>query len=540
MNDQTRLLIAIVLTFVVVFLWSYLFSPKSPQKSPVKQEEIAEQNNRNSIVIQRQKPSKQLEVFKEKSRFPLDAKKYPKITVDTPLYRAVFCSKGGLLEEFILKRYKESIKPGSLSVKLIRQDLINFGPLGIMWEGKPLWKSIAWSFDHKNLELREGEKKGLTFKTEGGDIDVIRKFIFNGDTYEIVEEVTIVSKKNERGKFSLVLATKPLVANKTRFNKTHIIYYDSKKVLHKKDKLKDLKKGITSESPVFWCGIDSNYFLIAAVPMEGGSFNFYGKYADKSYLVSLNREVNLSLNKPKSFKFYYYFGPKLEGLLKDAPYDLKAAIDYGWFDIIAKPLVKVLNFFYRYVGNYGLAIILLTIVIKIIFWPLSHKSYKSMEKMKKIQPILKKLKEQYKDDRQRMNQELMRVYKTYKINPAGGCLPMLLQIPVFIGLYEALLGATELRHAPFITHIPFTNILWLADLSAKDPLYISPIIMGITMYLQQKLSPSSGDPTQAKIMLIMPIFLTFLFLNFPSGLVIYFITNNVLSTIQQWWMLRKS
>ena len=187
-----------------------------------------------------------------------------------------------------------------------------------------------------------------------------------------------------------------------------------------------------------------------------------------------------------------------------------------------------------------MAIILLTIVIKLIFWPLSHKSYKSMERMKKIQPMMKKLKEQYKDDRQKMNQELMRLYKTYKVNPAGGCLPMLLQIPVFIGLYEALLGAVELRHASFIPEVPFTDIVWLADLSAKDPLYVTPVIMGLSMFLQQKLSPTAGDPTQAKIMLIMPIFLTFIFLNFPAGLVVYFFTNNVLSIAQQWWTLRNA
>jgi YidC/Oxa1 family membrane protein insertase len=202
--------------------------------------------------------------------------------------------------------------------------------------------------------------------------------------------------------------------------------------------------------------------------------------------------------------------------------------------------VVMLNFFYDYVGNYGVAIIILTFVIKIIFWPLSHKSYKSMEKMKKIQPMMKKLKEQYKDDRQKMNQELMQLYKTYKVNPAGGCLPMILQIPVFIGLYEALLGALELRHATFITHVPFTDIVWLADLSAKDPLYVTPVVMGLSMFLQQKMSPTAGDPTQAKIMLFMPIFLTFIFLNFPAGLVVYFITNNILSMAQQWWILRKA
>jgi len=222
-----------------------------------------------------------------------------------------------------------------------------------------------------------------------------------------------------------------------------------------------------------------------------------------------------------------------------APQNLSAAIDYGWFDFVAKPLLKLLHFFYSYVGNYGVAIILLTVLIKAIFWPLSHKSYKSMEQMKKLQPLLSQLREKYKGDRQKMNEEMMQLYKTYKVNPAGGCLPMIVQIPVFFGLYQALLHSIELRHAAFITHLPFTNLIWLADLSAKDPFYITPLIMGATMFIQQKMTPAPGDPTQAKIMLLMPVVFTFMFLNFPSGLVVYWLVNNIISIAQQWWMLRK-
>jgi YidC/Oxa1 family membrane protein insertase len=200
----------------------------------------------------------------------------------------------------------------------------------------------------------------------------------------------------------------------------------------------------------------------------------------------------------------------------------------------------VLNFFYSYVGNYGVAIIFLTIIIKILFWPLSHKSYKSMESMKKLQPMMAKIREKHKDDRQKMNQEMMQLYKTYKVNPAGGCLPMLLQIPVFFALYQALMGAVELRHAPFISTLPFTDIVWLADLSAKDPFYITPIVMGATMFLQQKMTPAPGDPMQAKIMMFLPIIFTFLFLSFPAGLVVYWLVNNVLSIFQQWTIARKS
>jgi YidC/Oxa1 family membrane protein insertase len=215
-------------------------------------------------------------------------------------------------------------------------------------------------------------------------------------------------------------------------------------------------------------------------------------------------------------------------------------VDFGWFHIIAVPLLKILNWFYKYVHNYGVAVILLTVLIKLIFWPLSQKSYKSMDQMKKLQPMLTKLREKYADDKERMNQEVMQLYKTYKVNPAGGCLPMVVQIPVFFGLYKALLGSIELRHAAFITHVPFTNLVWLADLSVKDPYYVTPLIMGATMFIQQKMTPTGGDPTQAKIMLLMPVVFTFMFLNFPAGLVVYWLVNNVLSIAQQWWMMRKA
>jgi YidC/Oxa1 family membrane protein insertase len=163
-----------------------------------------------------------------------------------------------------------------------------------------------------------------------------------------------------------------------------------------------------------------------------------------------------------------------------------------------------------------------------------------MEQMRRIQPLMAKIREKYADDREKMNAEIMQLYKTYKVNPAGGCLPMLLQIPVFFALYQALLGAIELRHAPFIPHLPGTDIVWLADLSAKDPLYITPLVMGATMFLQQRMTPSAADPTQAKIMMAMPVIFTFLFLSFPSGLVLYWLVNNVLSIFQQWLLTRSA
>jgi YidC/Oxa1 family membrane protein insertase len=222
---------------------------------------------------------------------------------------------------------------------------------------------------------------------------------------------------------------------------------------------------------------------------------------------------------------FIYVGPKEIVSLKKSGLHLEKALRFGWLDIIAKPLLLALRFFNKYLGNYGLSIIVLTIIIKILFWPLAAKSYKSMKEMQRIQPRIAQIRERFKNNKEQLNREVMQLYKTHKVNPMGGCLPMILQIPVFFALYYTLLGAIELRHAPFF--------FWIMDLSAKDPYYITPLIMGASMFLQQKMTPSAADPLQAKIMLLMPVFFTFLFLNFASGLVIYWLVNNILSIGQQ-------
>ncbi len=237
-------------------------------------------------------------------------------------------------------------------------------------------------------------------------------------------------------------------------------------------------------------------------------------------------------------------GPKDVETLGKAGHDLARAVDFGWFTFLAKPLLLVLRWFYKYTHNYGIAIILLTVVIKIIFWPLTQKSYKSMQVMKKIQPKIAQVREKYKDDREKLNQELMMLYRTYKVNPLGGCLPMVLQIPVFFALYRMLYGALELRHKPFM--------LWINDLTAPDRLHIGidipylggipvlTLLMGVSMFIQQKMTPSGGDPRQEKMMLLMPVIFTVFFINFPSGLVLYWLVNNVLSIVQQYWINRSA
>ncbi|MFO8033464.1 MAG: membrane protein insertase YidC [Desulfohalobiaceae bacterium] len=545
MNDSWRVILALALSLIVLVLWNVFFPTT---QVPVEQEQEeqrteSEQQSREEARTEQEQPREQETQDKAQAEELQELDHKPgaseSVSVETPLYKAVFNARGGVLESFKLQKYRESIKPGSKSIELITPGVQAHTPLGLVLSDENTWEKGEWSIQGGDLQLAEGEEDSLVLQGDLNGLQLQRKLTFEADSYRIQEKTTLVNESGEQlqGDLGVNIASKQLVANESRFNRTNVMYLDQEG-LEQEDSTDTLQQGLKAEA-VRWAGIGSNYFMLAAVPVDS-TMPLQAGYQDEIYVVTLEDELEISEGVGQELEFAYYLGPKQDNYLQGMPNDLGAALNYGWLNIIAAPLVKVLNFFYGYVGNYGLAIIMLTIVIKILFWPLSHKSYKSMEKMKKLQPMMKELKEKYKDDRQKMNQEVMRLYKTYKVNPAGGCLPMLLQIPVFIALYEALLGAVELRHTSFIPHVPFTDIVWLADLSAKDPLYVTPVLMGASMFLQQKLSPTSGDPTQAKIMMIMPIVLTFIFLNFPAGLVVYFITNNLLSMLQQWWVLRKA
>ena len=310
--------------------------------------------------------------------------------------------------------------------------------------------------------------------------------------------------------------------------------------------LKKLEEQDIVAGEIHWAAYVDNYFMTAMVPDQAftGSVRISPR-GDSTVRIDL---VNPPANLPKAMEtrygYHLYFGPRQLEVLKSLHLGLERIVDYGFFDIIAKPVLYLLKWFYKGLHNYGLAIILVTVIIKILFWPLTQKSYTSMKAMKDLQPQMTKIREQYKDDKQRINAEMMGLYKTHKVNPLGGCLPMVIQIPVFFALYRILVQSIEMRHAPFM--------LWVNDLSAPDRLPIGfdlpyvgglpvlTLLMGLSMFIQQKMTPTPGDPTQAKMMMMLPIVFTFLFINFPSGLVLYWLVNNILSIGQQYLINKKA
>jgi YidC/Oxa1 family membrane protein insertase len=299
--------------------------------------------------------------------------------------------------------------------------------------------------------------------------------------------------------------------------------------------IKDIEENKIFTGDIKWSGFEEKYFITALIPNEEQDLKLW-------LFEPQNGEVAFRLGFPptnflsqaqNTFLSSVYLGPKDLNYLEKGRGELGRVVSFGFFDPVAKPMLFILNLFYSFIPNYGLAIIFLSLGIKAIFWPLTHKSQKSMKEMQKIQPKIAELKEKYKDNKEELNRKTMEFYKTNKVNPLGGCLPILIQIPVFFALYRVLLNSIELRHAPFIS-------FWINDLAAKDPTYVSPLLMGASMFLQQKMTPTVGDPAQAKIMLVMPIMFTFMFLSFPSGLVIYWLISNVLSIVQQYYINKQS
>ena len=279
-----------------------------------------------------------------------------------------------------------------------------------------------------------------------------------------------------------------------------------------------------------WAAHTNRYYAAIAFPGEAVDHAVSTQFIDESN-TAIEWEFKARQD-DKAETFNFFVGPKQHVLLSKYTDGAYSLIDYGWFDIIARPLFQLLSLFHDYVGNWGWAIIMLTVLMKVIFFPLSQKSFKSMQKLQKIQPHMKRIQEAYKDDKEKLNSEMFRLYKEHKVNPLGGCLPMIIQIPIFFALYKVLLESIELKGAGWI--------LWIKDLAQHDPYYVTPVIMGATMVVQQMMTPKTGDALQRKMMMAMPVIFTFMFLTFPSGLVIYWLVNNTLTIIQQWLIYREA
>jgi YidC/Oxa1 family membrane protein insertase len=546
---EKKTILAFVLSLAVLILWSVLFAPKPAQKTePQTKEESVKAQPAQTASPQPAPAGQKLEKPADTTAPSAEEKE---VTVETPLYKAVFSSTGASIKSFLLKKYHLTTDPASPQVQLVHGQ----GPaLDVLFDsaGRKDANPIVYRVDENSLKLEAGAApRELTFRATTSDgLQFQQTFRMDPDHYAIEHSFTISNPLDKPVEGTL----KAQITNLPPKESTSYYSFIGASLLlnNKYEEIasKDLKNEKSLSGQIGWISYHEDYFMIAFVPEMEAQANFLGRMLPSGSMEETWSAALQPIPAGNQFsaRSILYLGPRDLDLLKAVGRKLDLAIDFGWFDIIAKPLLYLLKFFHQYTGNYGIAIILLTILIKILFWPLTHKSYKSMKEMQKIQPLMAKIREKYKGNREMMNKEMMSLYKTYKVNPMGGCLPMVIQIPVFFALFRILGSSIELRHAPFF--------LWINDLAAPDRLFHLPftiplmtppsgipvltLLMGASMFIQQKMTPTPGDPTQAKIMLLMPVIFTFMFINFPSGLVLYWLVNNVLSIGQQYRIIKRA
>jgi YidC/Oxa1 family membrane protein insertase len=465
------------------------------------------------------------------------------IKVETDLLTLQISPRGGTVVSAWLNDYSVSPEDPETKFRLLKPNAPNMyiaqsGLLGGAAGQLPTHEGIFTSTE--NSYILGPEQKELVVDllwTHDSGVEVRKRYHFERGSYvvNLTQEVTNnTDSPLDIRSYEQLQRTDLVDPNASRFLYTYTggVYYspDEKYTKESFDDMKDGKlERVVSDG---WIAMIQHYFMSAWIPPGGTNQHFYTNVLDNArYIIGKYSEpITLAVGATHTFEDRLFIGPKLQDTLASIAPGLELAVDYGWLTVLAQPIFWLLSKIYSVVGNWGWAIIILTILIKAAFYKLSETSYKSMANMRKMTPRMQALKDRYGDDKQRLNQAMMELYKKEKINPLGGCLPILVQIPVFIALYWVLLESVELRHAPFA--------LWLNNLSSPDPYFVLPLIMGVSMFIQQKLNPAPPDPIQAKVMMSLPFVFTVFFAFFPSGLVLYWVVNNILSIAQQWHITR--
>ncbi|PIP02619.1 MAG: membrane protein insertase YidC [Zetaproteobacteria bacterium CG12_big_fil_rev_8_21_14_0_65_54_13] len=517
--DQRNLILAFALSMAVLLGWSALF-PQQEQAQPQLVQEAG-----NPPVNSPEPPLS--DAAPSSSQFPLQDMAPPSLTVAGEHFTIandlldLTMDGRGWFTEAKLKQYRVAIEPGAANVSVL--SMADDGPSvyvnsGVM--GRTIQKPFTVINKSDNAMLLQATlDNGLVWQrqialAQGSYVIEIEDRVLDGAGQKIYRQVVERHPDKNLNTFYEHMGPTALLAGKLQEPD-----YD------------DLDTAsVRMSADGGWTAIMNRYFITALISNADQNYPYYFKGDGRSYQAGLIDDGKID-GRDSLFHSRMYLGPKSLTILKEAGDGLDRSIDYGWFAFISKPMHTFLLWLYSYVGNFGWCIVLLVLSIKILFfWP-TQKSYQSMASMRKLQPEMARMKELYGDDRQKMSQEMMALYKKHKVNPMGGCLPIIIQIPVFFALYKVLLMSIEMRQAPFIG--------WIHDMSVQDPYFVLPVIMGISMFVQQRLNPQPADPMQAKIMQFLPPVFTILFLFFPAGLVLYWVVNNVLSIAQQKLVMKR-
>jgi len=540
--DTRRLILFLVFSFSLLLLWE---AWQKDQSSTAQKSAAVAAQSAGQVAIPT--PSAALPAMPKLQALPAAEPSPAKrplenIKVETDLVRAEISPVGGDLVYLELLKHRDTVDD--------KKNLVLLGPQhryaaqsGLIGEGFPNHKT-TYASSARSFQLEEG-KEAVVVRLEASGtgnaagVNVAKIITFRRDSYliEVSHEITNASAQplSANAYFQLTRDGKAPAGDSAMVSTyTGAAVYSDQDKFHKVS-FSDIDKNKTSYTKSTnngWIAMLQHYFVAAVLPPEQQPREYYTrKLAEDFYAIGAILPVAaIAPGAIGSIKVPLYAGPEEQEKLKSVAAGLELTVDYGWLTVIAAPLFWVLQFFHAWLGNWGLAIIFLTVVIKLIFFPLSAASYKSMAKMKLVTPKMMKIREQYANDRMKQNQAMMDLYKTEKINPLGGCLPIVVQIPVFISLYWVLLASVELRHAPFYG--------WITDLAATDPYFILPALMMASMVVQTRMNPTPPDPVQAKVMQIMPVAFGVMFFFFPAGLVLYWLVNNVLSIAQQWHITR--
>jgi YidC/Oxa1 family membrane protein insertase len=532
---EKRAFIAILLSLVILVAWQEWMSryyPAPPEPQPPAQQQAPQ----SPPAAQSPAPA----ITPSAPAPPVVAQGARELKVDTDDYVAVFTTQGARLKSYQFKHYRTDADPQSPPYELVHSSPGVQLPLGMRWQAAAAQDdaNLVYSVSGGDLKL-SGETKGtLLFQAQAPDGSVASKsFTFSGSGYLIQLEAAVKAPNGGSVTPEIFLTEKSdhNVPNPGAPFEGLLALVDNK---IKREGQLEPNKPVEFTGELSWAGFGYTYFFFAALPDTSPQHKLTGTNTGTALMANLR-----PLSGDAAQRYTIFAGPKEISILEAVGRNIQKSIDFGYFAFIAIPLLYVLHFFHRFTGSYGIDIILLTVVIKVLMAPLTHKSFVSMKQMQRLAPQMEKLKERYKDDKEKLNREIMELYRRNGVNPLGGCLPMALQFPVFIGLYNALSTPIELRHAPF---------LWIKDLSQPDwkslPIHVAgwdfgipvlTILMGASMFVQQWMTPSAGDPNQRKLMLMMPLIFTFMFVTFPAGLTIYWLVNNILSIAQQYWINRQ-
>lgn len=531
--EQRRALLAVVLSLAILVGYQVLFPPTGPVAPSGAVSELAP-----APVASAPAPAPPSSAPAAAMPSPTEAAwarpvgtEEVRTEIDTPLYRAELTSFGGRLASFSLVEHRESADVDSPPLDLVKSHSIL--PLGVSWRASDGTAQddaqLTFKIEAGRAKIADGEQTEVRLLARTPDGVTVRKTLtFTGGSYLIDLAVQVEGGTGPVG----VSWSREVDPNAGNF------YVAEGPASFVGDGLESISAAGLEEPSRFagmtsWGGYATHYFLAAFVPSEPRELELTGVVRGTAGVATLWDAAAAG-----SVNYQVFAGPKSVNLLDEIGHDLGGAVDLGWFSIVAYPLMQLLFLIESVLGNYGLAIIVLTIGIRLLLWPVNAKQVAAMKGMQRIQPEMKRLQERYKDDREALNKEMMELYRRHHVNPLSGCLPMVLQLPFFIGLYNVLMQAIELRHAPFFG--------WIQDLSQPDRLgslaipFVEPagipvmtLLMGASMILQQKMTPSTGDPQQAKMMMLMPVVFTVMFVNFPAGLVLYWLANNLLSIGQQ-------